>query len=208
MADGTFVGRETELSQLDDWLDPRSTPPSRNVVAIAALGGLGKTQVSITFAQRHHKKFSSVFWLNAKDEFSLKQDFISLSRIIGIDNNIGSGSTGPIDDEFAVQQVQRWLSHPDNHQWLLIFDNYDEPKLPGVKTITGYDICRYFPSRSQGSNLITTRSHRITFARQLKLRKLDDLDQSIEILSCRSGRDLTGSKSVPIYGNVRNALYI
>lgn len=157
------------------------------------LGGLGKTRLSITFAKQYHEKYSSGFWLNAKDELSLKQDFVRVSQIVEMDQ--GSGSTGPVDEDLTVQQVLRWLSLPGNDRWLLIFDNYDDPRLPGVKSLTGYDIRRYFPSRFHGSILITTRSHRLTFAQQLKLAKLEDLNESIEILRSRSGRDLSNGKN-------------
>jgi N-terminal domain on NACHT_NTPase and P-loop NTPases len=189
VAEGMFMGRQAEVIQLDQWLTPLSTVSSQRVAAIVGLGGLGKTQLSITFAKQNHEKYSSIFWLNAKDELTLKQDFVRLSQVIGADQV--SGSTGPADEDLVVQQVLRWLSHPENDRWLLLFDNYDDPRLPGVKSPTGYDIRGYFPSRSQGSILITTRSHRLTFARQLKLAKLEDLNESIEILSSRSGRDLS-----------------
>jgi N-terminal domain on NACHT_NTPase and P-loop NTPases len=192
VAEGAFVGRQAEVIQLDQWLSPQWTVPRQSVAAIVGLGGLGKTHLSITFAKQYHDKYSAIFWLNAKDELSLKQEFVRVSQIIGIDQ--GSGSTGSANEDLVVQQVLRWLSRPENTRWLIMFDNYDDPRFPGIKSPTGYDIRDYFPSRSQGSILITTRSHRLTFARQLKLAKLQDLNESIEILSSRSGRDLRGSE--------------
>jgi Heterokaryon incompatibility protein (HET) len=143
VAEGTFVGWQAEVIQ----------------------GGVGKTQLNITFAKQHHERCSSIFWPNAKDELSLKQGFVRFSQTIGIGQ--GKGSIGPADDDLVIQKVLRWLSGPDNDRWLLIFDNYDDPKLPGVKGATSYDIRAYFPPRSQGSILITTPSHRLTFARQM-----------------------------------------
>lgn len=52
----------------------------------------------------------------------------------------------------ALIRVQRWLSEEGNDRWLLIFDKYDDPQLPGIRSATGYDIRRFFPTRSQGSN--------------------------------------------------------
>jgi hypothetical protein len=98
--------------------------------------------------------------------------------------------------ERVVHQVRQWLSQEDNSQWLLLFDNYDDPKLPGVNSPTGYDIRQYFPFRTQGAILLTSRSRRLKFARELELHKLDDEEQSLEILTNRSGRDIKNVKAL------------
>lgn len=92
--------------------------------------------------------------------------------------------------------MRRWLSEPENDQWLLIFDNYDDPGLPGMDSSTGYDVRAYFPHRAQGSILITTRSPQLLFAKQLPLKKLEDLEQSLAILAYRSGRKVEGGKTM------------
>jgi len=83
-----------------------------------------------------------------------------------------------------------------NNQWLLIFDNYDDPCLPGMDNSTRYDIRIYFPYRAQGSILITTRSPRLLFAKQISLKKLEDLEQSLAILAYRSSRKVEGGKTM------------
>lgn len=197
IVEGGFIGRGADVEQLCEWLTPQTAPPSQRVVAIVGTGGMGKTQLSVKYAKQHQDRYSSIFWLNAKDEFTLKHDFVKLSKIVI--NGAQAMSTVPINEELVVEQVHQWLSCSGNHRWLLIFDNYDHPKLPGVKSPTGYDIRRYFPSRSQGSILITTRSNRLTFARQLKLAKLQDVNESIKILNSRSGRDLNSGERVLIF---------
>jgi hypothetical protein len=194
--DGTFVGREIELKQLQDWLSLRLAPPSQSIVTIVGTGGLGKTQLSLAFAKQYHDKYSSVFWLNARDEVSLKQSFAALWQIVF--GAVQSSSIGrATEEDYKVQQIRQWLSHYDNCKWLLLFDNYDDPNLPGLRSSTGYDIRQYFPHKSQGSILITTRSHRLTFAKPLQLRKLDDLEQSLTILSNRSCRNIRVGKTKP-----------
>jgi hypothetical protein len=34
----------------------------------------------------------------------------------------------------VVDSVKRWLSLANNTRWLLIYDNYDNPKLPALQT--------------------------------------------------------------------------
>jgi hypothetical protein len=97
-------------------------------------------------------------------------------------------------EKLKIDKVRRWLSEPGNDQWLFIFDNYDDPRLPGMDSSTGYDIRAYFPHRAQGSILITTRSPRLSFTKQLPLKKLEDVNQSLAILAVGSGRKVDGGK--------------
>jgi len=190
----SFVGRETELAQLSEWLVPQLSPPNQNVVALSGMGGVGKTQLSLAYARQYQGAYGSVFWLNAKDELSLKRDFALLSRRLSSGRpSLRQANISQEEEEEAMHETRSWLSEETNNRWLLLLDNYDDPKIPGVKSDTGYDIRRYFPYRVQGSILITTRSTRLTFARPLKLQKLEDLKESVKILSVRSGRDLTNS---------------
>jgi hypothetical protein len=95
------------------------------------------------------------------------------------------------DEEVKIEQVRRWLSEPGNDRWLLIFDNYDDPHLPGIRSSTGYDVRPFFPPRSQGRIIITSRSPRLTFGKQLRVQKLEDVKMGVAILSQRSGQDFS-----------------
>jgi N-terminal domain on NACHT_NTPase and P-loop NTPases/AAA ATPase domain len=187
--DGAFMGRDAELKQLQEWLSPQVTQFPQRVVAVTGMGGLGKTQLSLAFAKRYCGEYTSIFWLNAKDEGTLKQSFVSLSEII-FKRIQSSDMNDALNEEKIIHQIRRWFSQQENGQWLLLFDNYDDAKLPGVNSPTGYDIRRYFPFKTHGSILITTRSRRLKFARELQLRKLDDMEQNLAILSNRSNRSM------------------
>jgi NB-ARC domain len=186
-----FVGRTAELELLRTWLTPR--PSHQNIVALYGLGGMGKTQLSIHFARKFVGVYSSVFWLNAKDENTLKAGLAALAAQV-VENVISVSATNSQEEERMVEQARQWLSRPDNDKWLVVYDNYDDPCLPGIQSSTGYDVRRFFPHRRQGSILVTTRSSRITFAKQLQLRKLDDVHQSLTILATQSGRTTEGGE--------------
>ncbi|KAH7413253.1 hypothetical protein BKA64DRAFT_719184 [Cadophora sp. MPI-SDFR-AT-0126] len=63
-----FVAREDELSRIHKALRGDG---SRRAVILHGLGGIGKTQLSIAYAKRHKDDYSSIFWLNTKDEDSV-----------------------------------------------------------------------------------------------------------------------------------------
>lgn len=186
-----FIGRESELEQLQTWLAPHTG--RQNLVALSGLGGMGKTQLSIHMIQRSGSQYSSVFWLNAKDENTLKAGLTALAVQVA---EIPASSTiaDVHEEERLVQQARQWLSQRGNDKWLVVYDNYDDPCLPGIESSTGYDIRRYFPPRAQGSTLITTRSPRLPFGKQLQLQKLDNIEQSLAILVARSGRKVVRGK--------------
>ncbi|KAL9035486.1 MAG: hypothetical protein Q9214_006559, partial [Letrouitia sp. 1 TL-2023] len=187
VADDIFIGRTSELQQLRDWLSPKSQPDSQRIISIAGMGGMGKTQLSLAHVRDCADHYSSVFWVNAKDETSLRQSMAALSVIVFPESaNPVAASTD--DEKVKIDKVRRWLSDSQNDRWLLIFDNYDDPCLPGMDSFTGYDIRIYFPYRAQGSILITTRSRQLLFAKQLLLKKLEGIEQSLAVLAARSGR--------------------
>jgi ATP/maltotriose-dependent transcriptional regulator MalT len=74
-----FVAREEELSEIHRALRSDGT---RRTVVLCGLGGIGKTQLTIAYAKRHKDNYSAVFWLNIKDEDSLKQSFAKAARQI------------------------------------------------------------------------------------------------------------------------------
>jgi hypothetical protein len=185
-----FIGRKSELQRLREILFPDIRPHRQCIVTISGMGGVGKTQLSLAHIRECAEEYSSVFWVNAKDETSLKQSMADLAAIV-----IHQSSTPAVqstdDEKVKIKQVRRWLSEPGNDRWLLIFDNYDDPHLPGIQSSTGYDIRPFFPPRSQGRIIITSRSPRLTFGRQLRVRKLEDVKTGVAILSQRSGQDFS-----------------
>ena len=71
----------------------------------------------------------------------------------------------------------------------MIYDNYDYPKLPGNQDSTAVDIQKFLSESYQGSVIITTRSSQVKIGHLIHVRKLEDVSDSLEILSSTSGRE-------------------
>ena len=156
------------------------------------LGGMGKTQLALAYAQRHRDEYSALFWMNSKDVDTLKQGYAAAARRIYRDHpslvhlkTIAEGS----DLDKAAEVVKRWLSSAGNDRWLVIYDNYDTPKLPGHDEPGTFDIRPFLPEADQGAVLITTRSSQLQLGRPVAVKKLRDIGHSLEILSQTSRRD-------------------
>jgi len=80
----------------------------------------------------------------------------------------------------------------------MIYDNYDNPRLPGKTDPAAVDIRKFLPESYQGSIIITTRSSQVRFGHSIQIRKFKDVHDSLEILSNASRREgLKNSMDAP-----------
>ncbi|KAN0067820.1 HET domain containing protein [Elaphomyces granulatus] len=184
-----FVAREEELAEIQRMLRGDG---SRRIVVLHGLGGIGKTQLTVAYTKRHKDNYSAVFWLNIKDEDSLKQSFAKVAKQILREHPSASRLSNVnikenIDE--VIDAVKAWLSLPNNTRWLMIYDNYDNPKLAGNTDPAAVDICKYLPESYQGSILITTRLSEVKIGHRIRIRKLEDVRDSVKILLNTSRRE-------------------
>lgn len=71
----------------------------------------------------------------------------------------------------------------------MVFDNYDNPKVAGNTDDAAIDIRRFLPEVDHGSIIITTRSSKVNVGHRIKIEKLTDVRDSLQILSDTSHRD-------------------
>ena len=185
---GHLVGRHEQLIEIREQL---KNDGSRKTVILHGLGGMGKTQIALKYARQHRNEYSAVFWLNSKDVDTLKHSFVSAAkRILGAHPSLihlKAVSEGA-DLDGAVDVTKRWLSHPKNNRWLLIYDNYDTPELPGPHDPREFNIQPFLPEGHHGAVIITTRSSQLKIGRLIPVRKLQSIDHGLEILSLTSRR--------------------
>ncbi|KAJ8105930.1 hypothetical protein ONZ43_g7233 [Nemania bipapillata] len=184
-----FVAREQELAEMHETLQ---SDGHRQIVVLHGLGGMGKTQLAIEYMKRHRDNYSAIFWLNIKDENSLKQSFARIAHQIKRHHPAASrvGGLGVQDNlDETIDAVKTWLSLPSNSRWLMVYDNYDNPTLPSNTDPNAVDIREYFPESYQGSIIITTRSSQVKIGHAIQLSKMQNLNDNLQILSIASKRE-------------------
>jgi NB-ARC domain-containing protein len=182
------VAREEELAEIHRTL---RSDGSRRTVILHGLGGIGKTQLAVAYAKRQKDNYSGIFWINIKDEDSLKRSFAKVAKQI-LREHPSASRLGSVDineniDE-VVDAVKAWLSLPNNTRWLMIYDNYDNPKLPGNTDPAAVDIRKFIPESYQGSVIITTRSLQVLIGHPIRIRKLEHVRDGVKILLNTSRR--------------------
>ena len=170
-----FVARKKELIEIHRIL---SSDGSRRTVILHGLGGIGKTQLSVAYAKRYSDSYSAIFWMNIKDEDSLKQSFAQVAKQILREHPSASRLSRLYVRENlndVVDAVKTWLSLPYNTRWLMIFDNYNNLKLLGNLDPIAIDIGKFLLESWQGSIIITTRSPQVKISHRIRISKLKNL---------------------------------
>ena len=164
---------------------------TRSTVVLFGLGGIGKTSLAVEYTRRHKEKYTAIFWLNAKDEDSLMLNFRDIAQQVlkyhpSTDVLTSINLKGNLDQ--VVNRVKTWLDLQDNTRWLIIYDNYDNPRTSGNPDSSAVDVRRFLPSSDHGSIIITTRSSQVSQCQRIHVQKLPNIQEGLQILSNMSGR--------------------
>ena len=132
-----FTGRRLHAEVVREKLGPVSHMDEANrhkICVIYGLGGAGKTQFCLRYAEDNKSRYWGVFWIDASSEENAETNFAALGQQMGK----GATFTGGM----------HWLSQCMK-PWLLVIDNADDPEM---------DVSKYFPVGGSGHILITTRN--------------------------------------------------
>lgn len=152
---------------------------NRKVHVLYGLGGIGKTQLAIAYAQKYQEKYSAIVWINGSNQDTVLQSlavFAKNSKIV-----CGAEPSIKADAQAALQ----WLARKENCRWLMIFDNVDQDYQTdqGAEDLDAYDLASYFPRAYHGSILVTTRLSSLgELGKSTKVTQLNQ-EQAINVLS-------------------------
>lgn len=167
--DPEFVGRETELTKLGDWL--QQTPLVQpKIVLLHGLGGIGKTQTAVQYALKSTSFYSAILFARADDESKVAIDFAEFARGLGLVDSVDKDLVKP------RESLKQWFcSTPE--RWLIVFDNVDSAdSLQFLES--------YLPESGCGSVLITSRKkdlYKILASEEIELVALPE-DTAVTLL--------------------------
>jgi tetratricopeptide (TPR) repeat protein len=130
-----FTGRTEILEAL------RADLQKNKRQALSGLGGIGKTQIAVEYANRYRDEYTVVFWTFAGSEQSVNSGFSAIAKLLDLPQKDSA------EQSVITSAVKRWFD--ENDDWLLVFDNADHPEiLPG-----------FLPQQRRGHVLLTSRAH-------------------------------------------------
>jgi hypothetical protein len=144
-----FFGRSAEKEALKRALQSEMDSEHLKVVAIYGIGGVGKTQLALHYANTSLKLYDLVLWIPAETQIKLTQALAKFAFKLGI-----SKSEAAEDDYQSIQKVRDWLNVSEK-AFLLIFDNVEDHDM----------LEQIWPANTKGSVIITCRSKSLAVKR-------------------------------------------
>ncbi len=120
----SFRGRETELQQLERWLDDtsevNSLEPRCRLISIVGMGGMGKTSLAAKLTQNlaTSAKFDRIIWQSLRNAPPLDKILFQLIAIIS-----SQQQTEPADTVDA--QISQLMAYLRSNRHLIVFDNFE-----------------------------------------------------------------------------------
>ncbi|SFN86519.1 FxSxx-COOH system tetratricopeptide repeat protein [Actinomadura madurae] len=168
-----FTGRTDLLARLRNGLANQVTAVVPH--ALHGLGGVGKTQMAVEYAYRYRSDYDLVWWIPADQPVLVRSSLASLAQHLGLP----SASVSGVEDaaNAVLDALRRGEPYTD---WLLIFDNADEPE----------ELTDVLP-QGPGHVLITSRNHRWAGIVDAVPIDVFTREESVEFLTRRIPRGIT-----------------
>ncbi|KAK4746037.1 hypothetical protein SAY87_012349 [Trapa incisa] len=107
------------------------TPYGKGVASVSGESGIGKTELLLEFAYRHHQRYKLVLWIGGESRY-IRQNYLNLRSFLEVDAGIENGVENSRIRSFeehegsAVSRVRRELMR--NIPFLIVIDNLEGEK--------------------------------------------------------------------------------
>ncbi|PGH05348.1 hypothetical protein AJ79_06817 [Helicocarpus griseus UAMH5409] len=174
------IGRENELNQVADALDPHKGSRQSRSLALYGMGGVGKTSIALQYVNNARKQYDAIFWISADNGVKMLQDFLEIAQKLNLVPNDRKSE----DANTAMFKVKTWLNDTDC-RWLIVFDNADDLDI----------LTQAWPGSAPGSILLTSRDFTAAFSPAsagLAVQPFDDAVGSVAFLELLNQPNSTG----------------
>ena len=109
-----FYGRQLELDKLESWI----IQDKCRLIAILAMGGMGKTAVSIKLAQQLQSHFDYVVWRTVRDSPLLSELLADIIKFIDNKESIKLADS-------TKGRLSQLIKYLQNYRCLIVIDNFE-----------------------------------------------------------------------------------
>jgi hypothetical protein len=114
-----FVGRDDALDGLEEML---RDGPGVIAQAVVGLGGIGKSELALQYADRHRGDYDLVWWIPAETADEIRAGLADLCRELC--GRVGAAAAAQAPAPEAAAWALGWLATHD--RWLVVFDNAED----------------------------------------------------------------------------------
>jgi hypothetical protein len=133
----SFTGRDEQLAALHEQLTGQGAASLVPTAALYGMGGVGKTQLALTYARRYRAEYELGWWVPSETELGLLTALADLAIVLGLPAELPPA-------ELATRARDGLGARSG---WLLVFDNAPDPAA----------IAEFLPQRGGGHVLVTSR---------------------------------------------------
>ncbi|KAJ7081506.1 P-loop containing nucleoside triphosphate hydrolase protein, partial [Mycena epipterygia] len=164
-----FHGRQIILQKMHQYFT--QTTGKQDIFLLHGLGGAGKTQIALKFIAQSTSNFTDIFFIDSSSIETIETGLINIAKT----KAVGESS----------QDALQWLQSKQD-EWLLFFDNADDPKI---------NLNDYFPQCDHGNIIITSRNPGLVVhaSAHSVISDMEEID-AVDLLLRSAGEEATDDK--------------